>query len=453
VARARPLLAVRADGGPGIGVGHLVRSLALVQAWIRARGDAVLVSHEPPAHWAEQYQAAGCPIVSPSDRPRCDWWAVDGYHLSAADRAGRGARVLVIDDADTAGTGGAGADLLLDQNLAAPTYPHATEVRRGPRYALLREEVTAAAAGPRTVDDARLLVAVGGAPAAEVSRFAVQVGAGATEEGWEVSTLGGTDDAPASMARAGLAVAAAGSTSWELCCFGIPSVLVAVAPNQEAVADNLAEAGAAIRAPLDAGAVLMIVRQLAADRPRRAAMSKAGASLVDGRGAARITTRLRSALLSLRPAADDDIELIHRWNDDERTRAASFATGSISWDDHVRWFAAQQADPGAWLLIGSDALGAVGLVRFQVLDGTAEIGLTVAPERRGEGHAAALIDAGCSRIADEAGVTSVLARVKPANTASIRAFLAADFDEWPDQPDAAGARRYVRVVSTGDDHG
>ena len=52
-------------------------------------------------------------------------------------------------------------------------------------------------------------------------------------------------DMAVKFARADLAIGAAGSTSWERACLGLPTLLIAVARNQESIGQGLATAGAA----------------------------------------------------------------------------------------------------------------------------------------------------------------------------------------------------------------
>jgi len=48
------------------------------------------------------------------------------------------------------------------------------------------------------------------------------------------------------MANADLAIGAAGSTTWERCCLGLPSIMVVLADNQKDIADFLKQKQAAI---------------------------------------------------------------------------------------------------------------------------------------------------------------------------------------------------------------
>ena len=43
------------------------------------------------------------------------------------------------------------------------------------------------------------------------------------------------DDVAGLMGRADLAIGAAGSTAWERCCLGLPSIVLALAANQEPI--------------------------------------------------------------------------------------------------------------------------------------------------------------------------------------------------------------------------
>lgn len=58
----------------------------------------------------------------------------------------------------------------------------------------------------------------------------------------------GSNDVASLMKTCDLAVAAGGTNTWERCAVGLPSVVIATAPNQETVSMNLSEAGAILYA-------------------------------------------------------------------------------------------------------------------------------------------------------------------------------------------------------------
>jgi spore coat polysaccharide biosynthesis predicted glycosyltransferase SpsG len=94
------------------------------------------------------------------------------------------------------------------------------------------------------------------------------------------------------MAFADIAVGAGGTTSWERCCLGLPSVVIITAENQALIAERLAAAGACaligrhrdIMPAMVAGPVTV----LANDAGRRRAMARAAAAICDGRGGGRV---------------------------------------------------------------------------------------------------------------------------------------------------------------------
>jgi spore coat polysaccharide biosynthesis predicted glycosyltransferase SpsG len=107
-----------------------------------------------------------------------------------------------------------------------------------------------------------------------------------------VRLLHNVADMPALMAWADLAIAAGGSTNYELAFMGLPTITVILAENQRSIAEGLADAGI-VRNLGDASTVSdeelgEAIQQLAGDRRAREAMSSRGHQLVDGLGTKRV---------------------------------------------------------------------------------------------------------------------------------------------------------------------
>lgn len=98
------------------------------------------------------------------------------------------------------------------------------------------------------------------------------------------------------MAWADVAVAAAGSTSWERAMFGLPSVVLVLADNQQRIASALVEAGCASLAdfPREVDSLAREISCILANPARRQAMSERGQRIVDGAGARRVVNVLLS---------------------------------------------------------------------------------------------------------------------------------------------------------------
>lgn len=127
--------------------------------------------------------------------------------------------------------------------------------------------------------------------------------------------------------------------------------------------------------------------------------------------------------IHLRQATTEDARRLLDWRNDPATRAASFSAEPVPWEDHVAWLRRKLQDPAARLWI-ADA----GTVRAErVAPGTAELHITVAPEARGQGVAAPLLDAAARAAAAQLGVRRAFGRVKESNEPSRRAFARAGF--------------------------
>jgi UDP-2,4-diacetamido-2,4,6-trideoxy-beta-L-altropyranose hydrolase len=94
------------------------------------------------------------------------------------------------------------------------------------------------------------------------------------------------------FSRSLVSVGAAGSTTWERCCLGVPSLVVSVSENQVHIAEDISLLGAHVNlgyvTALKPGIVADALSTLLSDPTRMAEMGKIGKDLVDGLGATRI---------------------------------------------------------------------------------------------------------------------------------------------------------------------
>lgn len=436
-------LILRVDGGGAIGWGHVARCFALAQAWIDKGAAATVASRSLPTEWAKRCDREGIDVREPErvDYQTADWVVLDGYHFGDMDRraiASAGSRVVVIDDHGLSQS--ALADVIVDQNLGATAFAYdgrrnGTELLLGPRYALLRREFgwRRAQERPSAPRARSVVVSMGGSPSLSTETAFAAVLAREELAGLELIRLSGADDVASVMAGAELALAASGATCWELCCMGLPAVLVAVADNQMALARALEAEGVALNAgpveTIDPEGIARALTRLAHDPAARTEMGRRGKRLVDGRGAKRVVAYLRASLLRLRPAGPEDAALLWEWANDPVVRQAAFSTAPIPWDDHVLWLARHLADPDSYVYVASSSDDKpVGVVRFQRDGPIAEISVVVAQNRRGEGWGPAIIHAGVRSLFEESdNITAVTARVKPENRASLTSFDDAAF--------------------------
>jgi UDP-2,4-diacetamido-2,4,6-trideoxy-beta-L-altropyranose hydrolase len=257
---------------------------------------------------------------------RCDWMIIDHYSLDFRwEEALReiATTVMVIDDlADRRHD----CDLLLDQNYYADLnsryeslLPAQSDSLLGPGYALLDPQFAAARASTVPAQD-RLFVSVGasdpfgicvkaidslhrfvprslGAEVVAGSDAAAGNDARKASSGLhDVTVYGYIDDIASVMARCTLALGAGGSSTWERCAIGLPSVVIITADNQRKMAVDLAQTGVievlGEGKDVSAGAIHAALAELRGDPSRRSRMRRHAMDLVDGEGAYRVTKRI-----------------------------------------------------------------------------------------------------------------------------------------------------------------
>ena len=101
------------------------------------------------------------------------------------------------------------------------------------------------------------------------------------------------DNMAALMAAADLAIGAGGTTSWERCCMGLPSLICVLADNQRDIARQLAAAGA-IRVWASRPELKEQLDQYVSDSALYRSAIDAAAGICDGRGLERVVSVMQS---------------------------------------------------------------------------------------------------------------------------------------------------------------
>lgn len=393
-----------------------------------------------------------------------DWLIVDHYALDyqwEARLRPLARRIMVIDDlADRRHD----CDLILDQNFYwdmtrryQDLVPQSCQQLVGPKYALLNRTFSVHQRTPvernRTVE--RILVYFGATdPSGETLKALAaleRLGAWSLEidvvvglsnpraaeitaladrmEGCRV--LSYVEDMAQLMARADLALGASGTTTWERCFKGLPSIVISIAKNQEETASALAEAGYILYlGPHDEVSVDLIhdcLKTILQSNRWRESLAKRCAELVDGRGVRRVLDVLSPPAIELRLAAPQDCEKIYAWRNAEKTRQYFFNPEPVELEAHRRWFQQTLQDPSRALLIGEQQGEAVGVLRYDLQGGTAVVSVYLVPGKHRQGLGASLIRAGSAWVAQHFQVRAIRAEVLEKNVASYEAFLRAGF--------------------------
>ena len=97
------------------------------------------------------------------------------------------------------------------------------------------------------------------------------------------------------MKESDLAIGAAGTTTWERCCLGLPSILIVQAENQRVVAYNTEASGAAWTLENSPDVENQLASHLLCMRYEPnllSKMSRAASDIIDGLGVNRVVGRL-----------------------------------------------------------------------------------------------------------------------------------------------------------------
>jgi UDP-2,4-diacetamido-2,4,6-trideoxy-beta-L-altropyranose hydrolase len=494
-------LLLRTEASVAIGTGHVMRCLALAQAWRHAGGHAIFAMAEATPAVEERLRSEGFEVARPGVRVgsaadaeeaarlahkhNVSWVVVDGYEFGAEYQAtlkSRGLKVLFIDDNGHAGR--YSADLVLNQNVQAseafyPSRDASTRLLLGPRFAMLRREFTSWRGWNREIPAVarRVLVTMGGSDPDNVTERVVRailadpslnatvvVGgsnphlpqlrelvAGAQQN---VHLVDNVPNMPELMAKSDVAISGAGTTSLEMCFLGLPVLLIVLADNQRPAAEELNRRGAAINlgdgAEIRPSILSPCLTRLVSSQDTRKAMSERGRELVDGHGAERVVRAMRTSALQIRRATMADCKLLWELANDPTVRMSAFSPAPIPWEDHVAWFEAKMQRATCHILIG-EAQGVVaGQVRVDERpDGQGEIDVSLSRDFRGAGMGSRLIDLAVRELFASTGMSRIHAYILPQNTASQRAFENAGFQR-AGQVQVKGYRalHYVRDEST-----
>ncbi len=462
-----------------------MRCLALAQAWQDIGGDVIFAMAEIVPALRNRLLSEGiqvseinaspgsvadnAQVVELAESNCARWTVVDGYQFDSGYQRGiknAGLKLLSVDD--NSHCDHYFADLVLNQNLHAhdDLYAHRegyTRLLLGSRYAMLRREFLRWKEWHReNVPTGRnVLVTMGGSDPENVTEKVIQALELADLEDVEASVVLGASvpyksstrhpadkkspvlhfekdplNMPELMARADVAVSAAGSTCWELCFLGLPSMLIDVAENQFPIARELARREIAVHlgSSREVTTIEMArqIRELLLATETRQLMAKRGRDLIDGGGARRVVGVMLGDCLQLRPATPADCRMYWEWANDREVRNVSFSTEFIEWERHREWFHSKLRDPNSLLrVVLRDDGTPIGQVRFQISNTEAVISLSVAKEHRGKAFSHAALEIACSELFGRHEVGKIHAYVKQTNAASLRLFNAAGFHELP----------------------
>lgn len=477
-------LLIRADAGGCLGIGHVMRMIALGQAWQDCGGHVVFAAVSCSDSLMRRIESEQMRFLRLGDHAlggqedltstlkvaqacSASWIALDGYHFdSTFQQAARANnfKLLVVDDYGHCARWA--ANVVLNQNLHAPELRDAyvsgqSQVRYllGPRFALLRKEFWNASPPPGCYGDssARILVTFGGVDPVAASLQVLKALDKAASEPCEIRVIASSlnplvDDLRRSARScrhrteirvdvvdmvseycwANCLIGAGGSSTYEWLLFGLPAWVVSIAPNQDPIVAALRDMELACLAGrwedvADPAALVGSLRHwLGARRPPRARP-------VDGHGAERVAAVLAGSAVCLWPVIPGDsadARFLFELANDPIVRGAGFHPDPIPWDRHLSWLRHHcEASESRLFLIELPEEGQAGLLRFHQREpGTWEVGISIHRMHRCRKLAGKALDIGMRQLEAEGLVKRWLARIRHGNDASMRLFEAHGFE-------------------------
>lgn len=472
-------VAIRVDSSTAIGSGHLMRCLTLAERMrMKKNAEVHFISRDLEGDLHGKIKDAGFPLhvlprhpIDKSLKGYAAWLAVpqnvdametkavlqefgkvgrlvvDSYALDITwEREMRpfADEIFVIDDLANRVHD---CDMILDQNFYLDKenrytglVPKDCKLLLGPRHALLREEFYEARKHLRKRDGSlrNILVFYGGSDLTNETMKALRalrvfhemksemtvdviVGAGNPHQeeirafctapdvrDW-ITYHYQVDNMADYMARADLSLGAGGSTTWERCFLELPAIVTTVAENQEKTTEDCAAAG--------------YITYLGRATEVTEEQIVSALCLATGKRLSAQRRRMRELFedknrLALRKATEADAETLFRWRNDPDTRANSFHTEPIPYEEHVAWLEAVLRNPAQAIFILCEGNTLIGQVRLSVENDMATISYSIDAAYRAQGYGKAILQLAENLCLKRGTLRSLRGYVKKKNIAS-----------------------------------
>lgn len=339
-------IVIRADASSKIGFGHIMRCLTLADEIKQKNARISFVSREEDGNLITLINERGYKVYPLSKGFECgndviltkevlasynilpDLLIVDHYGIDIVWEStirSVAKKIMVIDDFCNRRHN---CDLFLNQNYNVENESYYGLLQDncikllGAKYSMLRPEFRKMRENLQKHNDIvkRILVLMGGADnqdmtskvlqaikMLEINNITVDVVVGAANKYYKkiksiVSNIHyatchyDVENISELMSKADLSIGAAGSTTWERCCMGLPSIVIAIAENQINIAENLGNDGIVVNLGWYENVEQIDIRDeienLLNNSSKRMMMSLKAREVVDGRGVERVAEKI-----------------------------------------------------------------------------------------------------------------------------------------------------------------
>ncbi|MFL5764350.1 MAG: UDP-2,4-diacetamido-2,4,6-trideoxy-beta-L-altropyranose hydrolase [Bacteroidia bacterium] len=473
----KPKLVIRADGGTAIGMGHIIRSLALadmlkhdfqIMFAVQQPSEHVIraihkitetIFHLPLETDPEKDVKNLAGFLDPSDIV-----LLDGYEFRTDYQKtikAKGCKLVAIDDLHSWHHV---ADMIINHAATAERSDYSaepyTKYLLGPDYALLRapflekKEIRAIAAiknvfismgaadannitqkfcealtGIQGIGEIHLMLGAANPHLGKIDELIAKSSSVKIHKHFDISA----DELVSLLQKCDVAICPASSISMECCATGIGLLSGYTADNQKGILRGLIQNKVAISLGdlnlLSISAIQEQFSQLAIEDLND--LVRQQSKYIDGKSPERFRTAfagLRKEPLHFRMATPADTDFYFIWTNDPLVRAQSYNQSQVKYEDHVKWFNAKLSSGTCFFYLFLNAAEKpVGQVRIDTSGKETVIGISVDPDFRGKGLAADMLSIAGDDFLTKNPDATITAYIKIGNDASYNSFLKAGF--------------------------
>lgn len=457
----------RADGNSEIGLGHLIRSIALAQM-LKGKFDVTFICKELPETIEKEivdnrfeFEKIHIEDETLDLINNQSIVVLDGYEFGTEYQTiikETGSKLVCIDDLHDKEFK---ADLIINHapGIKAGNYKAklSTQFSLGTDYALLRPEFIQQANKSREIEKIEtVFICFGGSDANNFTEAALKAvsdfdfkkiivvtGSGylhqdslkkAVEKDSRIEQYNSIDAKEMSelMLSSDLAIVPSSGILLEALASGCRIISGMTADNQKYVYNNYLQSGYFIDGK-DFGAedlksaINSVLNGDATEQKK-----------LDGKSKDRLLKLfLQLALRSkvtLKKASGTDLDKTYEWASDPAVRAYSFSQNKISKEEHTNWFTKKIADENCLYLIAETDGNKIGSIRFDIKDNEAVISYLIAPDYHGKGLGQIILTNGLAYIEKEIhdnnlSIKKIIGYVMEANIPSVKAFERLGFNK------------------------
>jgi UDP-2,4-diacetamido-2,4,6-trideoxy-beta-L-altropyranose hydrolase len=233
------------------------------------------------------------------------------------------------------------------------------------------------------------------------------------------------------MASSDFSIGAGGSTTWERCCLGLPSLSICLAENQSKQIMDAAKNGLIYAPEFDEELMIAINNHTIAlleNAYLREFISRRAMRFVDGLGVQQIIGELGCSGIEIRMANTDDLLSLFNWRNHSSIRAVSKNLETISWEEHQKWFKNVINSNEQVLLLGENNEDPIGVVRFDKHAEFSEVSIYLVPDANNSGQGKNLLSSAELWIKEKCPViTGIRASVLGHNVQSQQMFISSNY--------------------------